>query len=696
MTRGRQRVDWADVKKWPYALVLITSLACASVHAAEAQPAREAVMIHLEDVAATNMRPLQQYVKGGVINFAEKAPAPPGADFFFLRYRFDIRGGGVYRLRITGREPGARGLSRYSYVVDDGPLRDVLYKRVVNGPRGRVEGRDTLKLGGGAHTVELRFYPSQRMRKMNRVDEVYVGHVVSIKSMGFAPVRAEKPTPAPPRTREQKLLIGHGDRVVFFGDSITDEEHYPGHFERIVSKTYPGESILCYNTGVANNRIWEGVARIDDVLALKPTWVVTAFGVNDCMHMSPEEFEAICEKVIVRLKEAGARVLCTTPSGLLPAREKNGRYFHTPDRARGFDRTMAHDARAVVDLAKKHGCLLSDSLGALTRCGIPREQLMANQWHPNTEGGRLMALAILRELGLSRDDVAKTQVPKDMEYFQILEKMPEVEHPRHERRARLPAVAPEGDVIAVSSFTDNAVYAFSAETGKEIACVPVRHHPMDMAYSARRRELYVTCEAVGRIEVISVPDFKLKAPIEVGDIYPLAIELTRDEDAAWTGNYWAASVAEIDLAERKVKRSIPAGAGACVESLLLLEERGLLLAGTKEGLVAIDTAAGKVVRTLPLDYIGCLTRGPGETVRAIDTGNWQAHTLSVPDLIVTKTVPQPLPTRAIVVDEKTGDTWAGNSDTHKLVRISGKSGETMEVADVDFPFGIAIIRWPAR
>ncbi|MDA0838596.1 MAG: GDSL-type esterase/lipase family protein [Planctomycetota bacterium] len=680
------------MKKLPNALMLITWL-CSPVWA-EASPAGNPIMIDLANIDATNMSPLQQYLKGGIIQFTEKVSSPPGADFFYLRYRFEVRGDGVYRLHIKGREPGARQLSRYSYVVDDGPVRDVFYRRQVNGPRGRVEGRDKLKLAAGEHTVELRFYPSQRMRVMSRVDGEYVGHIVSIDSMGFLPVTMEKATPAPPRTEEQRLLIKHGDSVVFFGDSITDEEYFPGHFERILRKTYPGEEILCYNTGVSGNRIWEGLARIDDVLGLNPTWVVTAFGVNDCMHMSPEEFEETYETVILRLQKDGIRVLCTTPSGLLPGLEKNGRYFHTPDRARGFDRTMAHGARAVVDLAKKHGCLLSDSLGVLTGCGIPRDQLMANQWHPNLEGGRLMALSILRELGLSKADVAKTLDSNDMEYFQVLEKRPPVTHPRHEVRERLPGVKPEGDIVVVSSFTDNAVYAFEAETGKEIACVPVGHHPMDMAYSAKRKELYVTCEAVGKIEVISIPDFKLKAAIKVGDIYPLAIELTKDEDTAWTGNYWAAGVTEIDLAEHKVKRTISAGAGAFVESLLFLEKRGLLLAGTQKGLVAIDTAAGKIIKTLPLDYIGCLVRDPAG-VRAIDTGNWRTHTLSVPDLVVTKTAPQPLPTRAVTADDKTGDVWAGNSDTHKLVKISGKSGEIREVANVDFPFGITIIRTDA-
>jgi len=87
-----------------------------------------------------------------------------------------------------------------------------------------------------------------------------------------------------------------------------------------------------------------------------------------------------------------------------------------------------------------------------------------------------------------------------------------------------------------------------------------------------------------------------------------------------------------------------------------------------------------------------LVRDPDGTVRAIDTGNWKVHTLSVPDLAVTNTAPHPLPARAMVVDARTGDTWAGNSDTHTLVRISKKTGEARDVAPVDFPLGITIIR----
>ena len=671
-------------------LLLVGWVITLQVLGGEAAPERRGAVIDLSDVLAANIRPLSRCIRDKAVAFRCPEPSPPDAEFFFLRYRFSLPEDGVYRLSIQGREPGTLQMSRYSYVLDDGPLREVIYKRVVNGPRGRVEGLDALDLTAGEHTLELRFYPRQRVRVMNRVTNDYVGHSVDVKGMRIVPSLREEQTVSPPRAAAQKLLLKHGDCVVFFGDSITDEEFFPGHVERMLRKAYPKEKIVCYNTGVSNNRAWEGLERLDkDVLTLKPTWVIIAFGVNDCMHMAPDEFERTYEKIILCLKEKGVRVLCTTPTGLLPGREKDGTYHHTPDRARAFDRTMAQEARIVMDLAKKHHCLLADALGCLTRCGLPRESLMYNQWHPNSAGARLVALGILRALGFSESDVAKTQDAKDMEYFKIVEGIPGPEYPAYVVETRVPPTPPTGDMVVATSYTCNAVYAFSAEDGREIACVPVGHHPMGLAYGRKRQELYVTCEAVGRIDVICARTFERKRSILLGDVYPLSIVLSEDEETAWTGNFFAGSISEIDLNEDKVKREIPVG--SAVESIILLEKQGMLVAGTKKGLVAVDTSSGQVVERHPIAYIGGLIRGPDDHIRAIDTASWQMHVLSIPELAVERTTPSPFPGRAIAVDGGTGDIWAGDCKNHKLVRISGASGEVRQIADVEFPLGIAIV-----
>lgn len=609
-------------------------------------------------------------------------------ELFSLRYKFPIQDDGLYLLRIEADKRQFQ-MSRYSYVVDDGPVRELVHKRMVGALTAYVEGLETLTLKAGQHALELRFYPHQRPRLISRITEDCTKHHASIRSVRFVPVGEEKQTTSPARRESQKLLMRHGDRLAFFGDSITDEEYYPAHFMRMLRKAYPGENIACYNCGISNNRTWEGLERLErDVVALKPTWVIVNFGVNDGIHMGPEEYEKHYEQIILNLKSKDIRVVCTTPTGFLPEREKDGRYVHPRDRALGLDRTTEQEAGIVIRLANKHGCLWADTRGALTHSDFPRDRLMYNQWHPNAEGGRLMALALLRALGFSESDVAQTEDTLDMECFRMVELMPEIEYPSWGTATLLPSKPVQEKTIVATSFTRDAVYAFSV-AGDEIAGIPVGHHPMAVAYSRKRQELYVTCEAAGRVEIIDARNFERKEPILTGNIYPLAIALTKDENVAWTGNYFAASVAEIDLRKKRVKRELKVGAS--VQSILLLEERQMLLAGTSNGLAVVDTSAGKVMKLISLNHVGGFVRLSPDEVGAIDAALWQMHVLGIPDLSVKRSVPPPFPSRAIMIDEETGDIWAGDWKRHKVVRLPCDSAKVNEIGNVEFPFGIAII-----
>lgn len=610
-------------------------------------------------------------------------------ELFFLRYKFPIQDDGLYLLCIETDKRQFQ-MSRYSYVVDDGPVRELVHKRMVGAPTAQVEGLETLALNAGQHALELWFYPHQRPHLISRITEGYLKHRASIRSIRLVPAGEEKQTAAPARRESQKLLLHHGDRLAFLGDSITDEEYYPAHFMRMLRKAYPGENIACYNCGITNNRTWEGLERLErDVVALQPTWVIVNFGVNDGVHMGPEEYEKTYEKIVLRLKNENIRVVCTTPTGFLPEREKkDGRYIHPRDRALGLDRTTEQEAGIVIRLARKHGCLWADTRGALTHSDFPRDRLMYNQWHPNAEGGRLMALALLRVLDFSGSDAARTEDPLDMECFRMVELMPKIEYPSWGVTPRLPSKPVQKKTIVATSFTRDAVYAFSV-AGGEIARIPVGHHPMAVAYSRERQELYVTCEVVGRVEIIDARNFERKEPVLTGDIYPLAIALAKDENVAWTGNYFAANVAEIDLREKKVKRELKIDAS--VQSILLLEERQLLLAGTNNDLVMVDTSTGKVVQRVSLSHVGGFLKLSPNEVGAIDTALWQMHVLGIPDLSVKMSIPPPFPSRAIMIDEETGDIWAGDWKRHKVVRLSRDFVKINEIGNVEFPFGIAIM-----
>lgn len=73
-----------------------------------------------------------------------------------------------------------------------------------------------------------------------------------------------------------------GDRVCFFGDSIT----HAGHFIRRIYDYYRntlGVKLEMYNCGVSGNHTFHAIARMEkSLLNFEPTHVVMNFGMNDC------------------------------------------------------------------------------------------------------------------------------------------------------------------------------------------------------------------------------------------------------------------------------------------------------------------------------------------------------------------------------------------------------------------------------
>jgi lysophospholipase L1-like esterase len=78
-----------------------------------------------------------------------------------------------------------------------------------------------------------------------------------------------------------------GDRVVFYGDSITQEGGYGRLVEEYVRTRFPEWDVRFYNAGVGGDRVTGGGSgsidvRLErDVIALKPTVVTIMLGMND-------------------------------------------------------------------------------------------------------------------------------------------------------------------------------------------------------------------------------------------------------------------------------------------------------------------------------------------------------------------------------------------------------------------------------
>jgi len=660
-------------------------------HALAAEPnTGDAMEIDLTKPVDTSIAPRDKLIRGAAIAFQTDQPAPPDHKFFFARYRFPVAADGDYRFAFLGFGSGTAGQSRYSWSIDGKPAVHARATRPANldgNTRHCWHQQIPLRLAAGQHALELQFRPEQRLRAGNRVTDPWKGHAVSIEK-----IKVERVTPAPPRTAAPLASGGHrlklkqGDVVVFLGDSITDEAFYLRHFARILQAAFPDGGVVSYNAGISLNRTWEAVDRLDDdVLALEPDWVVIALGVNDAIHMAPGEFARNYEIIISRLRERGINVLPTTPSGCLHnARDP----FHARDRSEGLDATQAMEARAVVDLAAKYKQPCADVLAAFRLSGLDRASLMANQWHPNGEGGRLMALSMLRALGLNRDDAARTGDPGDLAAFDVFAKTPAGDYTAY-RPEPMPATAATGTLIAATSFTANAACVFSAQTGKLVARIPVGHHPVGLAYSPARRKICVACEGVGRVEVIALPDFRREAPLEIGDVYPMGIAISADGATAFTADFFGCGISEIDLATGTVRRRI--ALGALTEAVALVDAGRTLLAATHNGLMLVDLAKPDAPGNLGASkWIGGFLAAPDGRVTAIDAMDWRAFILGADGR---NPAPAAIPAnaRAIAPDPAGDGFYAGDCLNGKLLRIRFGAAKTEPLADIDFPLGIAVI-----
>lgn len=120
--------------------------------------------------------------------------------------------------------------------------------------------------------------------------------------------------------------IKKGERIIFFGDSITQLGNDPGGYVTMVrdsiTSKYKDYGIEVIGAGISGNKVPDLLARIDkDVLAKEPTTVVIYIGINDVWHYAlgiggtpKDRFEEGLKVLIGKCTANGARVILCTPS----------------------------------------------------------------------------------------------------------------------------------------------------------------------------------------------------------------------------------------------------------------------------------------------------------------------------------------------------------------------------------------------
>jgi lysophospholipase L1-like esterase len=230
----------------------------------------------------------------------------------------------------------------------------------------------------------------------------------SLRWLAFAPVLL-----ACFASAQVPFFLHDGDRVVWYGDSITDAGHY-GHFaETYVVTRFPGMKVRFINSGWGADRVSGGLGgpvdkRLErDVLAHRPTVVTIMLGMNDAgVRPLDEELFSIYKQGIehildrIRFGAPGARVWMIQPSPYDDVTRE-------PAFPGGYNGVLRTYGDYLRDLATRGGLGLADfntpvvdTLAAVNAINpdIAR-RMLPDRIHPDVATHLVMATALLKSWG---------------------------------------------------------------------------------------------------------------------------------------------------------------------------------------------------------------------------------------------------------------------------------------------------------
>lgn len=221
---------------------------------------------------------------------------------------------------------------------------------------------------------------------------------------------------SPTQKEGADFALKDGDRVVFFGDSITESRLYTTYIEHYVVTHYPDRHVTFFNTGWGGDKVTGNnckvcgspgaLARLNrDVIAYKPTVVTLLFGMNDGEYkdFNPailKVYEDGLTSIIRELKAKTApRIYVMTPTAYdqadSPSRRKKIRYNDVLDRYTEAAKQIAlREGLPVIDLHSVTTKALRQAQAA-----YPTYTFIPDRVHPNEDGHLIIATEILRFWG---------------------------------------------------------------------------------------------------------------------------------------------------------------------------------------------------------------------------------------------------------------------------------------------------------
>jgi len=205
------------------------------------------------------------------------------------------------------------------------------------------------------------------------------------------------------------FLLQANDRVVFFGDSITEEHNYTRPFQDYVYARYPERHIRFFNAGWSGDQLGGGLNRLQrDVLSRKPNVVTICFGMNDGHYAkisddSANDYRKNLDAIVKILTDQKIRVVIFSPPPV--------DYDQTPPWLKAslsevdYNGTLSAFGTIGSEIARKYGATYIDILHPILnglnamKAKQPTYRALRDGVHPTEQGGLVMAGAMLLGMG---------------------------------------------------------------------------------------------------------------------------------------------------------------------------------------------------------------------------------------------------------------------------------------------------------
>ncbi|MGE5647361.1 MAG: SGNH/GDSL hydrolase family protein [Acidobacteriota bacterium] len=209
---------------------------------------------------------------------------------------------------------------------------------------------------------------------------------------------------------QENFYLKDGDRVVFYGDSITDQRLYTTFTETYVLTRFPKLKVDFTHSGWGGDRVTGGGGGpIDlrlqrDVFAYKPTVMTIMLGMNDGSYRAFDQalFDTYAngmKHIVQAAKSAapGIRITAIQPSPFDDV-------TRPPEFSGGYNAVLVRYGQFVAELAKAQGLTVADLntgvVNALEKANAADAKLAAkiipDRVHPGPGGHLLMAEALLK------------------------------------------------------------------------------------------------------------------------------------------------------------------------------------------------------------------------------------------------------------------------------------------------------------